>query len=296
MLAIVGPTASGKSAVALAVAEACGAEIVSCDSMQVYRGLDIGTAKPTAAERTRVPHHLIDVAEPDEPFSAARYAALADRAIAEIAARGRPVIVVGGTGLYLRALRWGLVDAPPRDDALRAQLYAEEAARPGALHARLAAVDPEAAGRLAPRDLVRVVRALEVHALTGRPISAHHAAHAPRERHPMQVFVLDPPRDVLDRRIAARTDEMLAAGWVDETRRLAARYGRAVAPLGAVGYREILMFLEGALAEAELRPAIVRATRHYARRQRTWFRKEREVTFFADADALCARLRAPWRP
>ena len=285
MIAIVGPTASGKSAAALKVAEARGGEIVSCDSVQVYRGLDVGTAKPTAAERARVPHHVIDVVAPDEPFSAARYAELADRAIAEVRARGREPIVCGGTGLYLRALRFGLFDAPPRDAALRERLYDEERARPGALHARLGAVDPESAARLQPRDLVRVVRALEVEALTGVPLSRHHAAHAPVERHVMQVLVLD-PRAALDARIAARADAMLAAGLLDETRALVARYGGELPALASVGYRESVAHLAGRLTLAELAPAIVRATRRYARRQRTWFRKEPGARWFADEDSL----------
>ena len=286
--AIVGPTATGKSEVALRLAEAHDAEIVSCDSMQIYRGLDIGTAKPTVEERARVPHHLIDVAAPDESFSAARYAELADRAIADSAARGRRAIVVGGTGLYLRALRWGLMEAPPRDEELRARLSDEERAQQGSLHARLTQLDPEAAARIAPRDLVRLVRALEVHALTGRTISAHHAAHAPVERYAMRVAVLDPPQELLGERILLRTRSMLSAGLVEETRALRARFGPAIAPLGAVGYREVGLFLDGKLPESELAEAIARATRHYARRQRTWFKKERDVMRYPDAEALTA--------
>jgi tRNA dimethylallyltransferase len=285
VIAVVGPTASGKSAAALQLAVERGGEIISCDSVQVYRGLDVGTAKPTAEERARVPHHLIDVVDPDEPFSAARWAELADRAIAEVRARGREPIVVGGTGLYLRALRFGLVDAPPRDVALRERLYDEERAHPGALHARLGAVDPESAARLQPRDLVRLVRALEVEALTGVPLSRHHAAHAPVERHATQVLVLD-PRAELDARIAARTAAMIAAGLADETRALVERYGAALPALSSVGYRETVALLDGRLTAAEWAPAIVRSTRRYARRQRTWFRKEPGARWFPDAASL----------
>src|SRR5207302_1547405 len=161
IFAIVGPTASGKTDVALRVAEQLGAEIVSCDSMQLYREFDVGAAKPSAEERARVRHHLVDLLPPDETYSAARYADDADRAIADITARGKRVFIVGGTGLYLRALRFGLFAAPARDDQLREQLQAEDAADPGCLHRRLGAVDAAAAARIAPADLVRVVRALE---------------------------------------------------------------------------------------------------------------------------------------
>jgi tRNA dimethylallyltransferase len=290
ILAVVGPTASGKSALALRLAEAIGGEIVSCDSMQVYHGFDIGTAKPTPAERARVPHHLVDVAAPDEPFSAARFVELADCAIAEAGARGRRVVVVGGTGLYLRALRFGLVGAPPRDATLRLRLADEEAARPGALHERLRAVDAAAAARIAPRDLVRLVRALEVWELSGVPLGQWHAAHDRRARHPLRVAVLDPPPAVLDERIAARADAMLAAGLVDETRALVARYGAGLRPLGAVGYREVVRHLEGALPLDALAPAIARATRQYARRQRTWFKKEPEARFFSSPQPLFEAL------
>jgi tRNA dimethylallyltransferase len=289
IVAIVGPTAAGKSAAALALAEARGGELVSCDSMQVYRELDVGTAKPTPEERARVPHHLIDVVAPDAPFSAAEWAARAERAIAEVRARGREPIVVGGTGLYLRALRFGLVEAPPRDCAIRERLYDEERAQPGALHARLRAIDPDAAARLPPRDLVRIVRALEVHELTGVPLTAHHAAHAPVERCPMRVLVLDPGA-ALDAQIAARTRDLLARGLVDETRRALARFSPAIAPLAAVGYREAAAHLRGELPLDALEGAITRATRRYARRQRTWFKKEPGATWFTDPRALLAAV------
>jgi tRNA dimethylallyltransferase len=279
IVTIVGPTASGKSALALRLAERVGAEIVSCDSMQIYRGLDIGTAKPTVAERSRVPHHLIDVAAPDEIFSAARYAALADDALASIAERGRPALIVGGTGLYLRGLRFGLVDAPPRDEALRAELYAEERAEPGRLHRRLAEVDPHSARRLAPADLVRVVRALEVERLTGRTLHAHHAAHQPRPRHQMTVLVLDPPLAVLRPRIVERTAEMLRLGLLEEVRAIVETYGPELPALTAVGYRQAAAHIRGELPVTELSRAIERATIAYARRQRTWFKKE--------VDAVC---------
>jgi tRNA dimethylallyltransferase len=286
IFAIVGPTASGKTDVALGIAERLGAEIVSCDSMQLYREFDVGAAKPSAEERARARHHLVDLLPPNEPYSAARYAEDADRAIADITARGRRVLVVGGTGLYLRALRFGLFAAPPRDDELRARLYDEEARTSGILHLKLRAVDASAAARIAPADLVRLVRALEVHALTGVPISEHHARHRPEPRHPIDVLVLDPPRERLEARIAARVDVMLAGGLVDETRRIRATWGPGVPGLSSVGYAEVCQLLDGSLAASALSDAIFRATRRYARRQRTWFKKEPGARRFGSPDEL----------
>jgi tRNA dimethylallyltransferase len=276
LIVIAGPTASGKTGLGLELGERLGAEIVSCDSVAIYRGCDIGAAKPSPAERARVPHHLLDVAEPAERFSAADYVERADQAIAEIAARGRPVLVVGGTGLYLRALVDGLFPSPPPDPAFRAALR-EEAERLGwpALHARLFTLDPEAAARIAPTDRVRIERALEVQVQTGEPISALQARHraAARSRYPTLTLLVEPSPEELDRRIALRTERMLAAGLIEETRRLVACHGRDLKPLAAVGYKEALAFLDGHLSEAELGPTIQRATRHFARRQRTWLAK-----------------------
>jgi tRNA dimethylallyltransferase len=294
--AIVGPTASGKTDVAVRVAERIGAEIVSCDSMQLYREFDVGTAKPTAEERTRVPHHLVDTLAPDETYSAARYAEDADRAIADIRARGRRVLIVGGTGLYLRALRFGLFAAPPRDEALRQRLYDEEQRTSGILHLKLRAVDPKAAERIAPADLVRLVRALEVHTLTGVPLSEHHARHAPTPRHPIEVLLLDPDRQALEARIAARVDVMLAGGLVDETRRIRSKWGGQVSGLQSVGYAEVCQMLDGTLAANALPDAIFRSTRRYARRQRTWFNKEPEARRFAHPDELGRAIEAACRP
>ncbi len=296
IFAIVGPTASGKTDVALRVAERIGAEIVSCDSMQLYREFDVGTAKPTAEERARVPHHLVDVLAPGETYSAARYAEDADRAIADITARNRRVLVVGGTGLYLRALRFGLFAAPARDEALRAHLLGEEARTSGILHLKLRAVDPRAAERIAPADLVRLVRALEVHTLTGVPISEHHARHRAEPRHPIEVMLLDPPRERLEARIAARVDVMLAGGLVDETRRLRTQWGSEVAGLQSVGYAEVCQLLDGTLAASALSDAIFRSTRRYARRQRTWFAKEPGARRFAHPDELGRAIDALCRP
>jgi len=270
---LVGVTGAGKSAVALALGAAHPIEIVSLDSVQVYRGLDIGSAKPSLEERGRLPHHLLDLVEPDARFSTADWLLACERALDDIRARGRIPLLVGGTGLYLRALTTGLAPLPPADDALRARLTAEEAGAPGVLHARLRELDPESAERLAPRDLVRVVRALEVQTLTGRSLSAHHAAHAAaRGERALSVFVLDPPEPVLRTALVRRTEQMLAQGLVEEATALRARWG-AVRPLDSVGYKEALERVDGRLPPGELAERIVLASRQFARRQRTWWRK-----------------------
>ncbi|HEY2386678.1 MAG TPA: tRNA (adenosine(37)-N6)-dimethylallyltransferase MiaA [Candidatus Binatia bacterium] len=308
VLALVGPTASGKTEVALALAERLGAEIVGADSRQVYRYLDIGTAKPSAAERARVGHHMVDVAEPDEIFDAARFRRAALAAIDDIASRGRPVIVCGGTGLYLRALLRGLFPAPPRAPELRARLHALEEREPGALHRRLARVDPDAAARLHPNDLLRVVRALEVEALTGRPISAWQGEHRfPGGELDALVLGCHRPADELAARIEARCDAMLAAGLLDEIAALWARgFGAELPSMQSVGYREMGAHLSaqraaGAADLAAARGAFVRATRRLAKRQRTWFGAERAIEWFhpeQERDALVARaegwLERPW--
>lgn len=304
IVAIVGPTASGKSEVALALALRVGGEIVGADSRQVYRHMDVGTAKPTAAERARVPHHVLDVADPDEPFDAARYRDLALAAARAIAAAGRPVIVCGGTGLYLRALLRGLFPAPPRAPELRARLHAlEERDGPGTLHRRLAAVDADTAARLHPRDLLRIVRALEVEALTGRPISAWQREHR-FAGGDVDALVLGcrRPRDELALRIEARCDAMLAAGLLDEIRALWARgYDPELPALQSVGYREMGAHLRGACDRDTARADFARATRRLAKRQRAWFRAEPAIEWLhpdRDRDAMLARatawLERPW--
>lgn len=276
LLAVVGPTASGKTELAIRLAERFGGEVIGADSVQIYRGFDVGSGKPTETERARAPHHLVDVAEPLDPFDAQRFAIEADRIIDEIRARGRVPIVCGGTFLWIRALVLGLAPAPPADATIRARhaAIAEAEGRP-ALHARLAAVDPESAARLAPNDLIRVSRALEIHELTGQPQSAWHAAHGCRTaRHRARLLAVHRDRAELDRRIEARATRWLEAGWVDEVRALRARGLSGARAMGSVGYKQIAEHLDGALAEAELAPAIVRATRVFVRRQRTWLRDE----------------------
>jgi tRNA dimethylallyltransferase len=287
-VAVLGPTASGKSALGLALAERTGGEIVACDSQQVYVGMDVGTAKPTADERRRVPHHALDLVRPDEPFHAARWAAVARAAIADIAARGRLPIVVGGTGLYYRALVTGLFDAPPPDEAIRARHRAEAAAAGvEALHARLATVDPEAAAAIRVRDLVRISRALEVYEQTGVPITTlRRRAAAPADLAPT-VLLFDPPLPALRARIAARVDQMIAAGFLDEVRALrAAGYGPTYKPLQALGYRQLGAVLDGTLSLADAVAETVQATFAYARRQRTWFRKQEAARRFEGEPAI----------
>jgi tRNA dimethylallyltransferase len=276
LVVVVGPTASGKTELALRLAESLGGEVIGADSVQIYRGFDRGSGKPTPEERARAPHHLIDCVSPEEAFDAQRFASLADAAIADIRARGRLPIVCGGTFLWIRALTLGLAEAPPADPAVRARHAAIAAAegRP-ALHAALAKVDPTSAARLAPNDLIRVSRALEIFELSGRPQSEWHAEHGFRQvRHRARLYGVHHARDELDRRIERRTRAFLAAGWIDEVKELRARDLGAARAMGSVGYRQVNEHLEGQIAEADLEAAIVRATRVFVRRQRTWLRDE----------------------
>jgi tRNA dimethylallyltransferase len=295
LIAIVGPTAAGKSALALRLALAHGGEIVSCDSLQVYRGFDVGSAKPTPEERRLVRHHLIDVADPRDAFSAADYARLAREALSVIRDSGRLPLVVGGTGLYLRALLRGLFAGPARDEALRARLEAM-ADRYGMkrLHRWLAAVDPAAAARIEPADRVRVVRALEVFRKTGRSLSSHHESGSQSlQGFDVRVLGLAPAREDLRKAVEARTRAMLAGGLVEETRGLLARYGPDLRPLKAIGYRQAAAVVAGTLgADAALRD-IVKETMRYAKRQMTWFRHQERVAWCADA-AEAESLAASW--
>lgn len=276
LVAIVGPTAAGKTELATWLAERVGAEILSVDSRQVYRRLDVGTAKPDAATRARVPHHLLDLIEPDERIDASRFAALGREAITEVGGRGRPVLLCGGSGLYLRALTEGLFAGPPPDPELRRALDRAIAERGlAALHAELVAADPEAGRRISARDEPRIRRALEVYRGTGRPISSWQAAHGFADR-PFEVacFVLSPPTEVLDRRIVERTRAMWRGGLVAETESLlAAGFAPTLPSLNAIGYREAQAHLRGELGADAATAAIALATRQYAKRQRTWFRR-----------------------
>ena len=294
IVVIAGPTACGKTALAIELARRLGGEVVNADSQQVYRGLDVGTAKPTPLERAAAHHHLLDLVDPGQGMDAARYQALADAAIVEVAGRGHLPVVVGGTGLYLRALLHGVVEAPGRDPALRARLDAEAAehGRP-ALHARLAAVDPAAAARIGENDLVRIVRALEI-AAGGRTASELHAAHAfAGDRHDASLFALDPPRPELHDRIDARVEEMFAGGLLDEARALRARFGAALPARLPIGYREAVAVVDGALVLPEAVRRVQVAHRRYARRQVIWLRRERGVIWLAppfEVEALARRV------
>jgi|CXWL01.1.fsa_nt_gi tRNA dimethylallyltransferase len=285
VIAIVGATATGKSALALGLARELDGEIVNADALQVYRGLDLGTAKPTLGERAAVPHHLLDILAPSERCSAGELARRAAAAIAELRGRGRRPIVVGGSGLYLRALRQGVSAIPPTPEDVRAGL-ARRLAGEGlaALRGELAGVDPATAARLAAGDTQRILRALEVFAATGRPLSDWHrdAPTEPPVPGPWTVLGLAYPREALRQRIAKRVDRMLAAGWIEEVAGLLARGTPADCPaFQAIGYRQIVEHLGGRLPAAALRLQIVTATAQYAKRQETWFRREPGVRWLA---------------
>lgn len=303
ILVITGQTATGKERLALAVAVRLGGEIISADSMKVYHGMDIGTAKASPEECRAVPRYLIDVAEPDETFSTARWVELADAAIADIDARGRVPIVSGGTALYLKALLEGLFEGPAADAEIRARLRAEAERRgSAALHARLAEVDPDAARRIHPNDLRRIVRALEVWEATGSPISALQTQWGSRRRcyRPLIVAIRRAPDD-LNRRIEARVRRMVDAGLLEEVRRLAARPGGlAHGPRQALGYAEAIKHLEGRMTWPEAIEAIVLHTRQFARAQMKWFRRFEKLHWLdAEADAtteeLANRVEDLWR-
>lgn len=280
LLVIVGPTAVGKSALAIEVAERAGAEIVSGDALQVYRGFDLGTAKPSPAERARVPHHLVDVLDPGERFSAGRFATLARAALDRIAARGRPAIVVGGSGLYLRALLEGIAPLPPPDPAVRQRLERRLAVEGlAALRAELERRDATTASRLGAGDRQRILRALEVVLSTGRPLSSW-LAESPFGRAPLPArrVGLTLPRALLYDRIEARVRRMIEGGWLDEVRTLLASGVRPEAPaFQAIGYAQWVRHLAGELGFEEAFRRIVVATRRYAKRQETWFRQEADV-------------------
>jgi tRNA dimethylallyltransferase len=281
LLVIAGPTATGKTAAAVQIAQRFDAELVGADSVQVYKGFDIGSAKPTKSELRGVPHHLIDVIDPDEEIDAAAYAAKADAAISAIRQRNRLPIVVGGTGLWIRALLRGLVDLPPVDPSVRQRLEAAaDVEGAPALHARLSEVDAITAEAVHPNDALRIVRALEVYEQTGTPLGTLRAEHALGEpRYRATLVVLDMERQAHAEVIARRAQQMIDAGWIDEVRALRARWGDDIRPFGSVGYREVLAHLRDGVPVDETLRQIQRSTRIYARRQRTWFKSEPGVSW-----------------
>lgn len=283
IIVIAGPTASGKSALALELAERLDAEIVNADSQQVYRELEVGTAKPSARDRDRAVHHLVDVASIDEQLTAARFVELADQAIEGIHRRGRAPLVVGGSGLWLRALLRGLAKAPARDSSVRARLEAEAArGEAGLLHRRLREIDPESAERLHPNDTLRLVRALEVFELTGRPLSEHQRAHGfAASRYPHRLIALAFERDELRQRIERRAEAMLRSGWLEETRALLEKGVPRRRLSKVLGYGEVAAHLSSEATFEEMHRRVVVRTWRYAKRQILWLRKEPGVEWLA---------------
>jgi tRNA dimethylallyltransferase len=281
LVVIVGPTGAGKTRLSLELAHRFGGEIISADSQQVYIGMDIGTGKVTAEERARVPHHVLDVVRPDEEMTAARYIELADRAIAEVAARGRVPIVCGGTGLYVRALLLGIFEGPPGNPEVRKELIALGTE---ALYAELSRVDPDSARRIDRNDLKRMVRALEVYRLTGEPMSVHQARHDHRRmprRYDARLIGLAPERDQLYAAIDARVDAMIAAGLEREVAALRERgYVPPLRSQQAIGYAELHQVAEGQLERGRAIELIKRNSRHYARRQLSWYRPDQTISWY----------------
>lgn len=284
LIAILGPTASGKSSLAVAVAERLGGEVIACDSTQVYRGLDIGTSKPSADERRDVPHHMIDMVSPVELFTAGEYRKRALEVLADLRHRRRLPIFTVGTGLYFRALMEGLADAPTRSDALRARLTAAGARRGGAhLHKILRRLDPVAAQRISPNDRQKTVRAVEVCLLGGKPLTElHRAGRRGLFGYAAFKIGLNPPRQALYDRIERRIQLMLDQGWREEVAALVAGGApRSAKPFEFIGYRELRDHAEAGQPLSNTIQAIAQATRHYAKRQLTWFRREPDVQWFA---------------
>jgi tRNA dimethylallyltransferase len=276
---VLGPTGSGKSALSVSIALSVDGEIVNCDSLQVYRGFDVGTAKAPLAERHGVPHHLIDIVEPVQLFTAGDYARIASEAIRDISARGRTAVLVGGTGFYLRGLLEGLSPGPSRDDVLRAGLLERERKRPGSIHRILTRLDPVSASRIHPNDKNKTMRAVEVRLLEGTPRTSMFE----RGRSPLSGFRpikigLDPPRDALYSRLNERARAMFSAGLVDEVRGLlSAGIPPGAKPFESLGYKQALQVVQGRMGEEQALESTQQETRRYAKRQLTWFRKEQSV-------------------
>ncbi len=280
LLCLLGPTAVGKTEIAIQLAQHLNAEIVSVDSRQIYRQMDIGTAKPTPEKRQTAPHHLIDCVDVSQPFTVADYQSLADTAITDIQNRGKQVLLVGGAGLYFRAIVDGLFEGPAADPLLR-ERFEQEVAQHGVdvLHERLRACDPEAADRIHPNNVVRVIRALEVYELTGTPMSEHQQQwHQGDQRYPFIAFCLTMPRALLYQRIEQRVDVMLANGLIAEVESLlAVGYARDTVALRSFGYKELIAYLDGKCTYLEAVEQLKQNTRRFAKRQLTWFRKDTRI-------------------
>jgi tRNA dimethylallyltransferase len=274
---IIGPTAVGKTSLALSVAAKIGAEIVSADSMAVYRGMNIGVAKPDAQQQASVPHHLIDVVDIDQEFTVAGYRKLALEAVRQIRARGKLPLIVGGTGLYIKALSGGLFEGPAADWNLRKELQLTETSQPGSLHRQLEQIDPVSAEKLDPKDLRRIIRAIEVHKHTGRPISGQQTQWK-KERPELLKLGLAMDRTLLYRRIEQRCDQMIEEGLIDETKELIKRgIERNRTAMQAIGYKEIIRWLNGEITREQALTDFKTASRRLAKRQLTWFRKDDKI-------------------
>ncbi|MFC1821394.1 tRNA (adenosine(37)-N6)-dimethylallyltransferase MiaA [Thermodesulfobacteriota bacterium] len=282
-----GPTASGKSALAVEVAQRFGGEVVNADSMQVYRGMNIGTATPPLSERKGVPHHMLDVVEPDEEFNAAIYCSLAAPFLSEVVSKGKVPLIVGGTGLYIKALFGGLLECPPIDLELREKLQHDYRTQgPAALHMQLEKMDSESACRIHPNDRVRVTRALEIIRLTGRPLSQLISGHGFNDNSFQTLkFALDVNREELYRRINERSLQMVEEGLVAETKTLLKEgYTAELKPMRSLGYRHIVKFIEGTWTLDEAILQMQKDTRHYAKRQITWFKSDPEMVWISPED------------
>jgi tRNA dimethylallyltransferase len=284
---ICGPTGIGKTGFAIELARRFGGEIVGADSMQIYRHMDIGTAKPTLAERSLVTHHMVDIIDPDEPFDAEKYAAMAFRSINSLAEKGIIPFVAGGTGLYIKSLVFGLFDAEPTDPLIRSRIRteAEEKGNPF-LHQRLNHIDPETAGKLHVNDTYRIIRALEIYEITGTPISTYHQRHQFHARRLETLsFGLQMDRERLYERIDARVDGMIHAGLLDEVKGLlASGYSAELKSMQSIGYRHMVEFLEGRMDWEETVRTLKRDTRRYAKRQMTWFKADPDIIWISPGD------------
>lgn len=281
IIVICGPTGVGKTALGLQLAEEIGAEIVSADSGQIYRGLDIGTAKPVPEERKRVKFHLIDIIDPTEQFSAADFRRLAQESIRDIQGRGRQVLIVGGTGLYIKVLEGGLFEGPARDPKIREELeglFREKGAF--FLHEELKRADPEAARTIPPQNRHRLIRALEIYRLTGKPISFYWKSHQFKNQdYQFSKIGITQPRETLYRRVEERIDRMVTAGLADEVSRLMDQWGSEAPALKLIGYREMVLYHQGKLSLAETVELIKKNTRHYVKRQLTWFGRDDSISW-----------------